>query len=97
MSAIDSVYVRLVAPAMFAPSRCHWYVYVLPMPLHVPVFPVSVDPRRAVPLTAGRTVLTGRALGTAIVALLAAATVPSGFVAVTTTRIAAPTSPAVSV
>ena len=66
------------------------------MPLQVPVVPVKAEPRRAVPVTAGRAVLTGGALGIVAVALLAAVTAASGLVAVTTTRTAAPTSATVS-
>ena len=67
------------------------------MPAHVPGVPVSVDPRCALPVTTGRTVLTGAALGTVAVAVLAAVSVPSGLAAVTTTRTVAPTSSAVRV
>ena len=67
------------------------------MPLQVPAVPVRVWPRCAVPVTAGLTVLTGGALGIVAVAVLAAVAIPSGLVAVTSTRTVAPTSPAVSV
>ena len=67
------------------------------MPLQVPGVPVSVSPRWAVPETVGLTVLTGAALGIWPVAALAAEAVPSGLVAVMTTRTAVPTSAAVSV
>jgi hypothetical protein len=60
---------------------------VLPIPLHVPIDAVSTPARTAgPPLSIGAVRLTGGAPATVIVAGLAAATVASGFVAVTTTR-----------
>ena len=67
------------------------------MPLQVPGVPVSVEARCAVPLTVGRTVLTGGALGIVAVGVLVAVTVASGFEAVTCSRTLAPTSATVSV
>ena len=56
------------------------------MPLHVPWLAVSVDARCAVPVIAGLTLFTGGALTTLAVAVLAAETVPSGLVTVTSRR-----------
>ena len=58
--------------------------------------PVSVEARCAVPLSAGRTVFTGGALGIVAVGVLVAVTVASGFDAVTSSRTLAPTSATVS-
>ena len=69
----------------------------LPIPPQVPGVPYSVVPRWALPVTVGRTVLTGGAAGIVAVGWLAAVAVPSGLVPVTSTRTAAPTSAAASV
>ena len=86
-SATPSVYVRVVAPVIAtnpAPeSRCHWYAYVLPIPVHVPGVALSAEARWAVPAIAGAAVLTGGALGIVAVAGLATLTVPSALLAVT--------------
>ena len=66
------------------------------MPVQVPAVAVSVDPRCAVPLSVGRTVFTGAALGIVAVGMLVAVTVASGFDAVTSRRTLAPTSATVS-
>ena len=91
--------VALVIAVQFVPSTedCHWYLTLLPMPSHTPAVPVSVSPRCAVPHTVGGAVLTGGELGTTTVGALAAVTVASGLVAVTTTRTRLPTSSTVSV
>ena len=91
----------LVAPAIvlqIVPSAedCHWKLMLLPKPPQVPAVPVSVSPRCALPLTVGRVWLTGPAASTGVVGSLASTIVPSGLVAVTTTRTSASTSAAVS-
>jgi hypothetical protein len=58
---------------------------------------VSVWPSRRLPDTVGAAVLAGGVPVTGAVAAEVADATPSGFVAVTTTRIAAPTSAAISV
>ena len=77
-------------------ERCHWYANALPMPLQVPGAPVRVEARCTLPLSVGRTVFTGGALGIVAVGTLVAVTVASGFDAVTNSRTLAPTSPTVS-
>ena len=58
-SASTRVYVVVVAPLMSAhcapdvSHRVHWYVYVIPVPVHVPWLAVSVWPTTALPLIAG--------------------------------------------
>ena len=69
----------------------------LPMPLQVPVVPVSVRPRWAVPLTVGGVWLSGPAASTGVVGSEASTIVASGLVAVTSTRTVASTSATVSV
>ena len=69
----------------------------MPIPFQTPAVPLSGEPRRAVPATVGLAVLTGGELGTAAVAVLAAVATPSGFEAMTSTRIEVPTSAAPSV
>ena len=98
-SSVVSVYDMPVAPGMLHAARgSHWYVNVLPMPAQVPDAPVSVEAalRAARDRRAARC-STGAALGTVAVAVLAAASKPSGLEPVTTTRIALPTSSGVSV
>ncbi len=62
------------------------------MPSQLPALPVSVSPRRAVPVTVGGATLRGPAASTGVVGSLASKIVASGLVAVTTTRTAASTS-----
>ena len=62
------------------------------MPAQSPGAAVSVAPRLAAPLTVGSALLRGGAAATAGVAALNALSVPSGFTAVTRSRISAPTS-----
>ena len=92
-----------VAPAMSAQlapellQRRHWRAKVIVgVPVHVPVPPVSVWPSVVVPVTAGRTVLTGGAAVTVALAADVAGVLPTLSVAVTTTLIAEPTSVGVS-
>jgi hypothetical protein len=65
-SADPTVYVEPPAPAIgpqALPSvehRCHWSVYVIPLPLQVPVLAVMTFPIAAVPVAAGAT----RSVGT---------------------------------
>ena len=65
---------------------------MFPTPLQVPCEALSVVVRSAAPVTVGRPVLTGGAALTVVVAALARLLLPSGLVAVTTTRTVAPTS-----
>ena len=70
---------------------------MLPAPFHVPCDALSVEVRMAAPVIIGTAVLTGGAVLIVAVAALARLALPSGFVAVTTTRMALPTSSAPSV
>ena len=88
-----------VAPGMsvqFAPEasqRCHWWVTSIgPVPVQAPSCAVSVPPSVAGPVTLGAPVLAGASATTASVAGDVAVSVPPAFVAVTTTRMAWPTS-----
>ena len=69
-------------------------MYVIDVPAQVPVEMVSVDPSTADPEMSGSAVFTG-VVGsvTTAVGAEAALGVPSGFVAVSTTRSVEPTSP----
>ena len=67
------------------------------MPSHTPCVPVSVMPRCAVPAIVGAVVLLGAEASTVAVGALGTVSVPSGFVAVTSTRTCAPSSAVVSV
>ena len=88
-----------VAPAMSAQlaprllQRRHWRAKVIVgVPVHVPVPPVSVWPSVVVPVIAGRTVLSGGVAAITALAALVAGTEPAALLAVTTSRIVAPTS-----
>ena len=65
---------------------------MFPFPLHVPSAEVRATARCALPEIVGATVLTGPSPATVAVALLAWLALPSGLVAVTSTRTVAPTS-----
>src|SRR4051794_37376246 len=62
------------------------------VPDHVPVPPLRVSPSRAVPESDGLAWLTGGVAATFALAADVADVAPAAFVAVTTTRIVAPTS-----
>src|SRR5262245_41475325 len=106
LSALTSVYVFWVAfgIGVHAPpdasQRDHAYANVMPVPVHVPSFAVSVWPTTAEPTIVGGAVFGGPAWPlTTAVALDAARTPPAGvagsvFLAVTRTRRVEPTSPA---
>ena len=65
------------------------------VPVHVPGSAVSVSPSTGSPEIVGASVFTGGSASTSAVAGEVALSLPAPFVAVTTTRIAAPTSAAV--
>ena len=69
----------------------------MPAPVHVPWPAVSVEARWTVPVIVGLAVLTGGALTARAVAVLAALTLPSAFVTVTSSRRWRPASPAATV
>ena len=69
----------------------------MPIPAQVPTAAVTVNPRWMVPLITGTAVLTGIASVTGKVAPLAWVMVPSGSVAVTSTRTVAFSSSVASV
>ena len=88
-----------VAPGMsaqFVPSasqRCHWWPNVIAgVPVHVPLPAVRVRPSVVVPLTDGAAVLAAGSGATSAVGADGRLSLPPAFVAVSTTRMACPTS-----
>src|SRR4051812_26988663 len=73
-------------------ERCHWYAYVLPIPVQAPGSELNVLPRCAAPPIDGAALFAGLDACTGAVGWLAAATVASGFEAVTSRRTVAPSS-----
>src|SRR3954462_12458995 len=86
-------------PERRASQLCDWYACVAAEPLKVPSCSVSTWPTAAVPVIVGAPVLAGATTGTVTTAV--AADVPDAwpapFVAVSTTRIVCPASPATTV